>query len=126
MCVESVMPSNKLTLCHRLLLLPSVFPSIRAFSNELALGIRWPKYWSFSFNMSPSSEYSGLILLLIGLIALQPKGLSRVFSSTTVQKHQLFSTQPRGPTRTSIHDSWKNHSFDYRDLCQLFELWDKS
>ena len=61
MPIELVMPSNHLILCHPLLLLPSVFPSIKVFSNESALGIRWPKYWSFSFNISPSNEYSGLI-----------------------------------------------------------------
>ena len=61
MSIESVMPSNHLILCHPLLLLPSIFPSIKVFSNESALRIRWPKYWSFSFNISPSSEYSGLI-----------------------------------------------------------------
>ena len=61
MCIESVMPSNHLTLCHPLLLLPSIFPNIRVFSNELALHIRWPKYWSFSFNISPSNEHPGLI-----------------------------------------------------------------
>ena len=61
MSIESVMPSNHLILCHPLLLLPSIFPSIRVFSNELALRIRWPKYWSFSFSISPSNEYSGLI-----------------------------------------------------------------
>ena len=61
MCIESVKPSNRLILCHPLLLPPSIFPSIRVFSNELILYIRWPKYWSFSFNISPSYEYSGLI-----------------------------------------------------------------
>ena len=61
MSIESVMPSNHLILCHPLLLLPSIFPSIRVFSNESAFCIRWPKYWSFSFSISPSSEYSGLI-----------------------------------------------------------------
>ena len=61
MSIESVIPSNHLILCHPLLLLPSIFPSIRVFSNELALCIRWPKYWSFSFSISPSNEYSGLI-----------------------------------------------------------------
>ena len=91
MSIELVMPSNHLILCHPLLLLPSIFPSIRVFSNELALCIRWLKYWSFS--NSPSNEYSGLILLgLTGLISLQSKGLSRVFSSATVQKHQFFGT----------------------------------
>ena len=88
--IESVMPSNHLILCHPLLLLPSIFPSIRVFSSESALHIRWPKYWSFSFSISPSNEYSGLISFRIdGLIS---KGLSRVFSSTTIQKHQFFGT----------------------------------
>ena len=92
MSIESVMPYNYFILWRPLLLLPSVFPSIRVFSNESVLCIRWPKYWSFSFSISPSSEYSGLIALgLIGLISLQSKGLSRVFSNTTVQKHQFFN-----------------------------------
>ena len=68
MFIESVMPSNHLILCHLLLLLPSVFPKIRVFSNESAFCIRWPKYWSFSFSISPSNEYSGLIYRLTGLI----------------------------------------------------------
>ena len=94
MAIESVMPSSHLTLCHPLLLLPSIFPSIRVFSNESALHIRWPKYWSFSFNISPSNEHPGLISLgWTGWISLQSKGLSRVFSNTTVQKHQFFCTQ---------------------------------
>ena len=94
MAIESVMPSNHLILCHPLLLLPSIFPSIRAFSNESVLLIRWPKYWSFSFNISSSREYSGLISLgWTGWISLQSKGLSRVFSNTTVQKNQFFGTQ---------------------------------
>ena len=93
--IGSVMPSNHLILCFPLLLLPSVFPSIRVSSKESTLHIRWPKYWSFSFSIIPSNEYSGLICLgLTGLISLQSKGLSRVFSSTTVQKHQFFGTQP--------------------------------
>ena len=90
MSIESVMPSNHLILCHPLLLPPSIVPSIRVFSNESALRIRWPKYRSFSFSISPSSEYSGLISFRI---SLQSKGLSRVFSNTTVQKHQFFSAQ---------------------------------
>ena len=96
MSIESEMPSNHLTLCRPLLLLPSVFPSIRVFSSELALCIRWPKYWSFSFSISPSDEYSGkwFPLGLTGLISLMSKGLSRVSSSTTIWKHQFFSTQP--------------------------------
>ena len=92
--IESVMPSNHLILCHPFLLLPSISPSIRVFSNKLVLCIMWPKYQSFSFSVSSSNEYSGLISFrLICLISLQSKGLSRVFSSTTVQKHQFFSAQ---------------------------------
>ena len=89
------MLSNHLILCHPLHLLPSVFPSIRVFYNEVALHIRWPKYWSFNVNISPSNEYSGLIFIgLTGLICWQSMGLSRVFSNTTVQKHHFFSAQP--------------------------------
>ena len=81
MSIESVMPSNHLILCHPLLLLPSVFPSIRVFSNESVLHIRWPKYWSFSFSISPSSEYSGLIYFRMDWFdLLLSKGLSRVSS----------------------------------------------
>ena len=88
------MPSNHLILCHPLLLLPLIFPSIRVFSNELALRNRWPKYWSFSFNISPSNEHPGLIFFRMDwLDLLQSKGLSRVFSNTTVQKHQFFGAQ---------------------------------
>ena len=88
------MPSNYLILCCPLLLLPSIFPSIRVFSDESVLGIRWPEYWSFSFNISPSNEYSGLFSLgWTGLISLQSKGLSRVFFNTSVQKHQFFGAQ---------------------------------
>ena len=89
--IKSKMPSYHLILCCSLLLLPSVFLNIRVSSNQLALCIRWPKYWNFSFSTSLSNEYSQLISLgLTGLI-LQSKGLSRVFSNTTVQKHQLKS-----------------------------------
>ena len=92
MSVESVMPSNHLILCCPLL--PSIFPSIRVFSSKSVLCIRWPKDWSFSFSISPSNEYSGLISLgWTGWISLLSKGLSRVFSNTTVQKNQFFSTQ---------------------------------
>ena len=94
MSVELVMPSNHLILCRPVLLLPSIIPSIRVFSNESALHIRWPKYWSFSFNISPSNEYSDWFPLgWTGWISLQSKGLSRVFSNTTVQNHQFFSVQ---------------------------------
>ena len=91
MSIELVMPSSHLILCHPLLLPPSIFPSIRVFSNELVLCVRWPKYWSFSFSISPSNEYSGLISL--SWISLLSKGLSRVFFNTTVQKHQFFGAQ---------------------------------
>ena len=94
MSIESVMPSNHLILCHPLLLLPSVFPSIRVFSNKSALRIRWSKYWGFSFKISPTNEHPGLILRgCTGWISLQSKRLSRVFSNTTVQKHQFFGAQ---------------------------------
>ena len=83
MLIESMMPSNHLILCLPFFLLPSIFPSIRVFSNESALHIRWPKYWNFSFSISPSNEYSGLISLRMDWwISLQSKGLSRVFSNT--------------------------------------------
>ena len=93
---ELVLPSNHLILHGPLLLLPSIFPSIRVYSNESALLIRWPKYWSFSFNLSPSSEHPGLI-------SLRSKGLSRVFSNTTVQKHQFFGTQLSSESNSHIH-----------------------
>ena len=103
MAIKSVMLPNHLILCHPLLLLPSVFSSIRVFSNKLVLCIRWSKYWSFSFSISPSNEYSGLISFRIGLISLQFKGLSRVFSNTTVRKHQFFSAQPSLLSSSHIH-----------------------
>ena len=93
MSIKSVMPSNYLILCCYLFL-PSIFPSIRVFSNESVLRIRWPKCWSFSFNISPSSEYSGLISLRIDwMISLQSKGLSGDFSNTTVHKKEFFGAQ---------------------------------
>ena len=89
-----VMPSSHLILCRPLLLLPLIFPSIRVFSNESALRIRWPKYWSFSFSISPFSEHQDWFSSeWTGWISLQSKGLSRVFSNTTVQKHQYFGAQ---------------------------------
>ena len=94
MALESVTPSSHLILCHPLLFPPSILPSIRVFSNESVLRIRWPKYWSFSFSISPSNEYSGLISFRmdwLDLLAVQET--SRVFSNTTVQKHQFFGTQ---------------------------------
>ena len=98
MSIESVMPSSHLIFCSPLLLLPPILPSIRVFSNE------WPKYWSFSFSISSSNEHPGLISLeWTGWISLQSKGLSRVFSSTTVPKHQFLSTQPSSQSNTHIH-----------------------
>ena len=94
------MPSNYFILCHPLLvfcrpllLLPSIVPSIRVFSNESTLRMRWPKYWSFSFSIIPSKEHPGLIFFRIDWFDVQSKGLSRVFSNTTIQKHQFFSVQ---------------------------------
>ena len=101
MSIKSVMPFNHLILCCPLLFLPSIFPSIRVFSNESALRIRWPKYWSFSFNISPSNEHPGLISFRMD--SLQSKGLSRVFSNTTVQKHQFFGAQPSSQSNSHIH-----------------------
>ena len=94
MSTELVMSSNHVILCHPLLLPPSIIPSIRVFSNESALHIRWPKYWSFSFSISPSNDYSGLISFRMDCLYLLPvQGFSRVFSNTTVEKHQFFSDQ---------------------------------
>ena len=106
--MKSVMPSNHLILCH-LLLLPSVFPSIRVFSNELALHIRWPKYWSFSFSISPSSEYSGLISFRIDWLDLAVQGILK--SSPTPQFKSLNSLVLSllcGPNLVSIHGYCKN------------------
>ena len=107
--IVSVMPSNHFILYHSLLLLPSILPSIRVFSNESVLRIRWPKYWSFSFNISPSNEYSGLIsprMDWLDLLVVQ--GISRVLSNTTVQTHNsLVLSFLYSPTLTSIHDYWK-------------------
>ena len=107
MSIESEMPSSHLILCLPLLLLPSIPPSIRVFSNESALHIRWPKYWSFSFNISPSMNTQDWSPWeWTGWISLQSKGLSRVFSNTTVQKHQFFSAQPSSQSNSHIHTWW--------------------
>ena len=117
MSIELVMPSNHLILCHPLLLLPSIFPSIRVFSNESVLCIRWPKALA-SASVLPMNIQDWSPLGWTGWISLLSKGLSRVFSNTTVQKHQFFSSQPSlWSSSTSIHDYWKNHLFDYMDLC---------
>ena len=115
MSIESVMLSNHLILCHPLLLLPSIFPSIRVFSNESALLIRCPNCWIFSFGISPSNEYSGLISFRIDwfdLPAVQGilKGHLQYQSSKSI--NSLVFSLLYGPTLTSIHDCWKNHSFD--------------
>ena len=104
MSIASVMPSNHLILCCPLLLLPSIFPSIRVFFSESVLYIRWPKYWSFSFSISPSLNIQDWFHLgWTGWISLQSKGLSRVFSNTTVQKHQFFSAQLSSQPNSHIH-----------------------
>ena len=113
----TVMLSNHLILCHSLLLLPSIFPSIRVFSNESALCIMWPKYWSFSFSISSSNEYSGLISFWLTALILQFKELSRVFSRTTIWKHQFFGAQSslwsnshiRRFGDISLPSSWVSH-----------------
>ena len=128
MSIEIMMPSNHLIPCHPLLLLPSIFPSIsfsqywkKLISNELVLHIRWPKYWSFSFSISPSNEYSGLISFRIDwLISLQSKELFKE-SPPAPQFESINSSMLSllyGPILTSIHDYCKNYSFDYMDLCQ--------
>ena len=104
MSIESVMPPNHLTFCRPLLLLPSIFPIIRVFSNELLLHIRWPKYWTFSSeSVLPMNIQDWFPLGLIGGISLQSKGLSRIFSNTTIQKHQFFSTQLSLKSNSHIH-----------------------
>ena len=102
--IESVMPSSHLILCRPLLLLPPIPPSIRVSSNESTLRMRWPKYWSFSFSIIPSKENQGWSPSeWTGWVSLQSKGLSRVFSNTTVQKHQFFGTQPSAQSNSHIH-----------------------
>ena len=105
MSIELVIASNHLILCRPLLLLPSIFPSIRVFSNESALPIRWPKYWSFSFSIIvlPMTSQDWLALGLTGWISLQSKQLSIVFSNTTVQKYQFFDAQPSFWSNSHIH-----------------------
>ena len=113
--IDLVMPSNHLILCRPLLLLPSIIPSIRVFSSESVLHIRWPKYWNFSFSISPSNEYSGLISFRmdwLDLLAVQGtlKSLLQHHSSKSI--NSLALSFHYSPILTSIHDYWKNHSFD--------------
>ena len=114
MSIESVMPPNHLIPCRPLLLLPSIFPSIRVFSNESVLHIRWPKYCSFSFNISPSNEHSGLISFRmdwLDLLAVQ-KSLMSSPAPQFKSINSLVLSFLYSPTLTSIHHYWKNHSFD--------------
>ena len=114
MSIESVMPSSHLILCHPLLLLPSILPNIRVFSNESALCMRWPKYWSFSFNISPSNQYPGLISFRmdwLDLLAVQgtlKSLLQHHISKVSILRCWAFFILQL----TSIHDYWKNHSLD--------------
>ena len=104
MSIESIMPSNHLILCRHLLLLPTIPSRFRVFSNELTLPMRWPKYWSFSFSIIPSKKSQGWSPSeWTGWISLQSKGPSRVFSNTTVQKHQFFGTQLSSLSNSHIH-----------------------
>ena len=108
MSIESVMPSNHLILCHPLLLSPSIFPSIRVFSNESALHIRWSKYWSFSYSIIlPMNIQDWFLFRLTGLISFLSKVLSRVFSNTTDQKHQFFGAQPSSVSHKNNKDTWQ-------------------
>ena len=120
MPIESVMQSNHLILCRALLLLPSIFPSIRVFFNELALCITWPKYWSFSFSTSPSNEYSGLISFKIDRFELLAFQETQKSYPTTQFKSINFSALSLlyGPTLISVHDYWKNRRFDYTNFCR--------
>ena len=124
MSIELVMTSNYLILCRLFLFLPSIFPSIRVFSNESALYIRGPKYWSFSFSTSPSSEYSGLISFRTDrFISLLSKRLSRE-SSPAPQFESISGTQPSLRFNSHIH-TWllgKNQSFNYMDLCKQSDV----
>ena len=115
MSIESVMPSNHLILCRPLLLLPSIFPSIRVFSNESALCIRWPKYWNCSFNISPTNEHPGLISFRmdwLDLLAVQGTLKSLLQHHSSKVSVLLCFSFLYSPTLTSIHDHWKNHSLD--------------
>ena len=118
--IESVMPSNHLILCHPLLLLPSIFPSIKVFSNESVLCIRWPKYSTVSFNISPFNEHPGLISFRmdwLDLLAVQGTLKSLLQHHSSKASILRCSAFWYSPTLTSIHDYWKRHNFDYTDLC---------
>ena len=113
--IESVIPSNHVMLCRPLLLLPSIFSCTRVFSNESVLHVRWPKCWSFSFSISPSNEYSGLISFRIDWLDLLCSPRDSQESSPTPQFKSISSSVLSflySPTLTSTHDYWKNHIFD--------------
>ena len=115
MFIELVMPSNHLILCGPLLLLPSIFPSTRVFSNESALCIRWPKYWSFSFNISPTNEHPGPISFRMDWLDLHAvQGTLKSLLQHHILKVSILqrSALCYGSALTSIHGYWKNHSFD--------------
>ena len=117
--IESVILSNHLILYHPLLLLPSIFLSIQVFSNDLALHIRWPKYWSFSFSISPSNEYSGLSSFRVDWFHLLASPRHSQESSPTPQFESISSlvlSLLSGPALISVHDYWKNYSFEYGPL----------
>ena len=117
--IRLVMPSNHLILCHPLFLPPSIFPSIRVFSNELVLHIRWPKDWSFSFCISPSNEHPGLISFRmdwLDLLAVQGT-FKNLLQHHNLKASIFWNSTFYGPTLISIHDYWKNHSLNYMDLC---------
>ena len=117
MSIESVMPPNHLILCCPFLLLPSIFPSIRVFPNESALRIRWPKYWCFSLNISPSNERPGLISFRMDwLYLLAVQGTLKILLQHHSSKASVLWCLFYSPTPTSVHDYWKNHSFDYTEL----------
>ena len=103
MSIELVIPSNHLILCCPLLLLPSIFPRIRVFSNESVLCIRWPKYWSFRFSIIPSKEIPGLIFIMDWADLLAVQGILKSVLHTTVQKHQFASTQLSSLSNSHIH-----------------------
>ena len=128
--VESVMPSNHFSLWGPLLLLPSMFPSIRVFSNESLLPIRWPKYWSFSVSISPSNENWELISFRIDWVDLVVQGTIESLLQHHSSKHQFFGTQfLHGPTLTSIHDYWRKKKYLWLDgplsakECLCFLIW---
>ena len=120
MSIGSVMPSNHLILCRPLLLLPSIFPSIRVFSNESALRIRWPKYWSFSFSIKvlPMNTQNRSPLGWIGWISLSPRDYQESSPMPQFKSiNSLVVSLLYGLALTSIHGYWKNYCFDYADLC---------